>query len=92
MYNSYKVSDFFDVVIWVTVSQLDIPKLEYSIAQTVHLDLASHHYINLEVRKIKLLEFLKAKKFLLIFYDISGPLNLKKLGLEFGDDKGIKII
>ena len=60
-----------------------------------NLDLGIHHS-NCEtenhVRKLKLLEYLKTKKFLLICNDMWSPLDLNELGVEFGHDKGSKFI
>lgn len=54
VYKSYKVSDFFDVVIWVTVGQSGILELQDCIARAVNLDLGAQHSIDLDMRKIKL--------------------------------------
>ena len=44
------------------------------------------------VRNLKLLEYLKTKKFLLICDDMWSPLDLNELGMEFGHEKGSKFI
>lgn len=91
VYNYYKVSNIFDVVIWVTVSQFSIIELQSCIAQTINLDLTVFNS-NIDMRKMKLSAQLKIKKFLLILDDMWIPLNLKQLGVEFGNDRGSKVV
>lgn len=91
VYNYYKVSDIFDVVIWVTVSQFSIIELQSCIAQTINLDLTVFHS-NSDLRKMKLSAHLKIRKFLLILDDMWNPLNLKQLGVEFGNERGSKVV
>lgn len=44
------------------------------------------------MRKLKLLEYHRTEKFLLICDDMWSPLDLNKLGVEFGHDKRRKFI
>lgn len=86
VYNAFKVSNVFEVVIWVTVTQF--PILEFhDIAQKIKLDLASSSDVEGE---IVLTAYLKTKKFLLILDDMWSGLNLKELGVSF--DKGSKVV
>lgn len=69
-----KVSDIFDVVIWLTVSQqYQIEKLQTSIAETMKLD----GIPDSDKRKMKLFEALGEKKFLLILDDMWRPIDIK---------------
>jgi len=95
VYNTHKVSDVFDVVIWVTVGPSEIPEIQDCIARAINLDLSFQHYnneIGKHMRKIKLFKYLKTKKFLLIFDDLCSGVDLNELGMEFGADNGSKFI
>lgn len=78
-----KVSDIFDVVIWLTVSQqYQIEKLQTSIAETMKLDGIPDN----DKRKMKLFEALGEKKFLLILNDMWSPIDLiNEIDTKFKD-------
>jgi len=94
IYESRKVSGFFHVLIWVTVSQYyTILDLQSCIAEKIKLDLPASSDVN--KRKMELSAYFKRKKVLLILDDVCSAVNLKDLGMEFGevnDQKGSKVV
>ena len=44
------------------------------------------------MRKMKLSAYMKTKKFFLVLDDMWSTIDLKELGMEFGENKGIKIV
>jgi hypothetical protein len=89
VYNSYKVSNVFDHVIWVTVAQFPILQMQNDIACTINLDLAN---CSADMGKMKLCAYMKTKKFFLVLDDMWRALYLKELGVEFGKNKGSKVV
>lgn len=90
VYSNYKVSNVFDVVIWVTVAHFTIQELQDSIAKGIHVDLASN--ADVDTRKRSLSDNLKDKNFLLVLHNLRNPLDLKELGVQFGNGKGSKVV
>lgn len=91
VYNKYKVSDIFDVVIWFTVGQgHSLEDLQNCIARRINLKLSIDN--SFDMIKMKLLAYLNTKKFLLILDDLWSPLDLTELGVEFVNDKGSKVL
>lgn len=92
-----KVSPIFDIIIWFTVSKYKteeednkITALQFSIAHTLHLDLKDCP--TLEKRKMTLSVSLENKRFLLILDDLWSDMDLDKVGVKFGHDKGSKVL
>lgn len=94
VHNFYKVSDVFDVVIWVTVSQVyEIRVLQRQIATALKLDLPSISDQDTDTLKMMLSASLMKKKFLLMLDDMWHPLDLQQeLGVAFGADKGSRVV
>eukprot|EP00253_Pinus_taeda_P001156 PITA_01156 len=99
IHNNYKekVSGIFDFVIWHTVSMYKseaeddkIKELQFSIAHQLHLDLKDCP--TLDIRKMKLYASLENSRFLLILDDLWSPIDLNKVGIKFGRDKGSKLL
>jgi hypothetical protein len=78
-------------VIWVAVAQFPIPELQGRMASAINLDLSSCSYNDVDMRKMKLSAHLRTKKFFLILDDMWSALNLKKLSVEFVENKGSKL-
>lgn len=96
VHNIYKVSKVFNHVIWVTVAQFPVLELQGCIADTINLDIPPKehlqiHSYNHDMRKMMLAKYMKQKKFFLILDDMWSPINLKELGVEFGQ-KGSKVV
>jgi hypothetical protein len=89
VYNTYKVRNDFDHVIWVTVAQFPILQMQNDIASTINLDLVN---CSADMGKMKLCAYMKTKKFFLVLDDMWGALYLKELGVEFGKNKGSKLV
>jgi len=89
VHNTVQVSHIFDHVIWATVAQFPIQHIQNDIASTINLDLPNY---STDVRKMKLSAHLKTKNFFLILDDMWSLLDLKELGVEFGTDKGSKVV
>lgn len=89
LYNTFKVSNDFHDVIWVTVAQFSILQMQNDIASTIHLDVAN---CSADMRKMKLSAYLKTRKFLLVLDDMWSAVDLKELGVEFGENKGSKLV
>jgi len=93
VYNFYKVSNVFDVVIWLTVSRdYGIRDLQGRIAKELKLDLSGISDLDTDKPKMMLSASLIKRKFLLIFDDIWAALDLQKLGVAFGTTKGSKVV
>ena len=45
-----------------------------------------------DMRKMKLSTYMKTKKFFLVLDDMWSTLDLKELGVEFGENKGSKFV
>jgi hypothetical protein len=95
--NYKKVSGIFDIVIWFTVSNYKpekeddkIKELQASIAYTLNVDLKDCP--TLDIRKMKLSASLKKKRFLIILDDMWRKMDLVKVGVKFGHDKGSKVL
>jgi disease resistance protein RPS2 len=95
--NYKKVSGIFDIVIWFTVSKYKpeeeddkIKELQASIAYTLNVDLKDCP--TLDIRKMKLSASLEKKRFLLILDDLWSKMDLNKVGVKFGRDKGSKVL
>jgi hypothetical protein len=56
IYNTYKVSNVFDHVIWVTVAQFSILQMQNDIASTINLDLAN---CSTDMGKMKLCAYIE---------------------------------
>ena len=67
VYNTYKVSNVFDHVIWVTVAQFSILQIQNDIASAINLDLNN---CSADMRKMKLCAHLKTKNFFLVLDDM----------------------
>lgn len=89
VYNTFKVSNHFDDVIWDTVAQFSIEQMQNDIASTIHLDVAN---CSADMRKMKLSAYMKTKKFLLVLDDMWSAVDLKELGVEFGEKRGSKVV
>lgn len=89
VYNSFKVSNDFHDVIWVTVAQFSILQMQKDIAYTIDLNVAN---CSADMRKMKLSAHLKTRKFLLVLDDMWSVVDLKELGVEFGENKGSKVV
>jgi predicted adenine nucleotide alpha hydrolase (AANH) superfamily ATPase len=94
--NYKKVSGIFDIVIWFTVSNYKpekeddkIKELQASIAHTLNVDLKDCPN---DIRKMKLSASLKKKRFLIILDDMWRKMDLDKVGVKFGHDKGSKVL
>lgn len=91
VYNNYQVSNLFDTVIWLTVGDFTIPELHDCIAETIKLeDLTTSNDAD-QMRK-KISAYLKDKSFLLVLNNMTKPVALNELGVEFGNDKGSKVL
>ena len=64
-------------------------QIQNDIASTIKLDLAN---CSDDIRKRKLSAYKKTKKFFLVLDDMWSTLDLKELGVEFGENKGSKIV
>jgi disease resistance protein RPS2 len=91
MYDDYKVSNVFDDVLWVPVDQFPDLELQGRIASAVNLDLASC-YNDIDMRRMRLAAYLKRKNFFLVLENMLRKLDLKELGVEFGNDKDSKLV
>lgn len=94
VHNFYKVSDVFDVVIWVTISQVyEIRVLQRQIATALKLELPSISDQDTDTLKMMLSASLMKKKFLLMLDDMWHPLDLQQeLGVAFGANKGSRVV
>lgn len=89
--NSQKVSNLFDLIIWVTVSK-DYTDADLQSCVADRLKLKNFpEKSNFEGRKNMLCSYLKEKKFLLILDDMWKSLDLRKLGAS-SSERGSKII
>lgn len=91
IYNNYKVSNLFDVVIWLTVGDFTIPELHDCINEAIKLENRGTSNDPDHTRKA-FSAYLKEKSFLLVLSNMTKPLTLNELGVEFGDDKGSKVL
>lgn len=89
VYNTVQVSHTFDHVIWATVAQFPIQRIQFDIASTINLNRANY---STETLKMKMSAYLKTHRFFLILDDLWTGLDLKELGVEFGLDKGSKLV
>jgi disease resistance protein RPS2 len=72
-----------------TVAQFPILQMQNDIASTINLDLVN---CSADMGKMKLCAYMKTKKFFLVLDDMWGALYLKELGVEFGKNKGSKLV
>lgn len=93
VYNTLKVrADVFDVVIWVTVGPSSIVELQDCIARAINLKPGIDLQDSIDMNKMKLLAYLKTKKFLLILDNLWTQLDLTELGVDFVTDKVSKVL
>ena len=64
-------------------------QIQNDIASTIKLDLAN---CLADMQKMKLSAYMKTKKLFLVLDDMWSTLDLKELGVEFGENKGSKVV
>jgi disease resistance protein RPS2 len=89
VYNTYKVCNVFYHVIWITVAQSPILQMQNDFSSAINLDLAD---CSADMAKMKLCAYMKTKKFFLVLDYMWRALYLKELGVEFGKNKGSKLV
>eukprot|EP00253_Pinus_taeda_P013709 PITA_13709 len=74
------------------VAQFSILELQSRMASAINLNLSAYSYNDVDSRKMSLSAHLRTKKIFLILDDLWSAVTLKELGMEFGENKGSKVV